>query len=130
MTEPESVVGRGFDWFAIDSVGDVALFATAGFGFIPSSILATLSKHAEVAHSIPTPNIGSLTVWDDISEQGLHVYDWQPNGGPYKRLRRKSVDLEKQLADSIKVLPVLPFYPGRFVDTTEFPSADSFDTED
>lgn len=126
MSELENVVGREIDWFAIDSDGELALFATAGFGFIPSSVVVALAKHQEVVRTIPTPSLGSLAVWDDYCQHGLHVYDWQHNGGPYTRVRLKHTAVESHLKELIESIPDLPLFSGHFVDAPSFDCADSF----
>jgi len=37
--------GMEFDWFGTDRAGNIALFATAGAGFVPAAVVSTLAEH-------------------------------------------------------------------------------------
>ena len=107
MTYKNDLIGREFDWFAVDRDGNVGLFSSAGQGFIPVSVLSNFKEHDVISNSIDTPNWGSLQIWSDYSEMGLYVYDWKHNGGPYNRVRNPAKEIEKDLRDALDSLVCL-----------------------
>jgi len=82
MSGSDNLQGIDLDWFAKDCSGNVALFATAGEGFIPQHVLSTHELHEQVSQAFVTPNWGSKLVWSDYANAGLYVYDW--SGNSYK----------------------------------------------
>jgi hypothetical protein len=107
---------REFDWFAIDSEGNVALFASAGEGFIPEPVAINFPKHDSVADSLSSPNTGSAAVWSDYANQGLFVFDWVLPGGPYERRVVPSAPIAKDLKEEVMAIGALPIMAGSFSD--------------
>lgn len=79
------IQGLDFDWYAVDTNGRVAIFATAGIGFVPPFALHAVEAHEGISQIIVSPNWGSVAVWDDYADQGLYVFDW--NDSFYQKLR-------------------------------------------
>ena len=106
--------GREFDWFAIDSEGSLALFATAGEGFIPQSASDCFSKHDAISESLLAPHVGTTQVWSDYAAQGLFVFDWSLPSGPYKKCVNPSVSIAQDLKSKIMSIANLPTFSGSF----------------
>ena len=113
------IQGREFDWFASDSAGAIAIFATAGEGFVPDSAIVSGRRIEQIVNSIPTPNWGSDAVWDDYSQTGLVVFDWKLPGGPYRCVRRPKVALAHELKRELLSIIDMPQYDGLFSDIDE-----------
>ena len=111
--------GVEFDWFASDLEGAIALFATAGSGFIPDAVLTGGEHHEAIASGIDTPNWGSLAVWDAYSKLGFYVFDWKSGAHSYLRVRVPDGTLPSELRKRVEGLPNLPEYPGRFREADE-----------
>lgn len=111
--------GLEFDWFAVDGKGNLALFATAGEGFLPRSVGAHHGHHSELSDSLPTPRSGTPDVWNDYAALGLFVFDWALPGGPYEK-RAAPVGVASQaLEKKVLALPQLPRFSGSFSDITK-----------
>ncbi len=111
------LAGKEFDWFAIDSEGHLALFATAGEGFVPESVKMHYAQHMSISDLLETPNIGTAKVWDDYAAYGLYVFDWDLPGGPsYTRRARPLVSVPNGLRAKIMTIKELPKFPGSFAD--------------
>lgn len=107
--------GMEFDWFAVDCNGNIALFATAGEGFVPEVVIACFEKHSNISESLPTQRHGTSDVWLDYAEAGLFVFDWVLHGGPYKRCAIPTKPLSQELKKKIRSVPDLPKFNGSFV---------------
>lgn len=105
---------REFDWFAVDSHGNVAMFATAGEGFVPDAVMPHVASHDELSEHLPAPHTGSAQVWNDYAAFGLYVFDWSLPGGPYVLARTPSAPMANELRQRILGLSGLPIYPGSF----------------
>jgi hypothetical protein len=103
----DDLVGKEFDWFAIDRNGAVALFATAGEGTVPQSVLSNTSNHNLIAEYLETPNWGSELVWTDLASYGLFVFDWN-YFGLYIKVAAPSTALAKELRDKIINITEVP----------------------
>ncbi len=99
----EVIEGGEFDWFAVDGVGHVGHFATAGFGPVPTAILARLGELRELNERfIALPAIGDATGhlpgqiddWLEMARRGLFAYDWQHWSGPYRRAATPSLPVQ------------------------------------
>ena len=80
--------GREFDWFAVDSMGHVAHFSSAGFGPIPRQVLARLEEADDLPlRLLALPIIGSakghmagrIDDWLEMAKRGLYSFDWSSN---------------------------------------------------
>jgi hypothetical protein len=105
--------GREFDWFAVDSDGNIAMFATAGEGFVPDSVMLHVALYDELSECLPA-QAGSLQVWDDYAAFGFYVFDWSLPGGPYILERTPSTSMATELRQRILEISGLPIYPGLF----------------
>lgn len=106
--------GVEFDWFAIDSEGNVAMFATAGEGFVPESVAEYYTQHESVSESLDAPNTGTTKVWLDYAAHGLYVFDWNLPGGPYIRQASPTGAMSQELKSNIQTIINLPRYSGSF----------------
>lgn len=93
----EELEGREFDWYAIDSEGNIGLFSTAGEGTIPGTVMDSYSEHDDISEQLESPYWGNSEVWSDYATLGLYVYDWDLHGGPYKRERVPSNVMSNEL---------------------------------
>lgn len=109
-------IGMEFDWFAADSDGDLALFATAGEGFLPESIAEHHADHASLSDSLPAPRTGTPEVWKDYAALGLYVFDWALPGGPYVMRASPSCAVSHGLKARIMAIRQLPRLNGSFSD--------------
>jgi hypothetical protein len=103
----EAFEGGEFDWFAVDAVGYVGHFSTAGFGPVPLSILDRLDKAQTDElwllreRLLELPVVGQATGqlpgriddWLELAHRGLHGFDWQHWSGPYRRAATPSVTI-------------------------------------
>lgn len=90
------ISGFEYDWIATDAVGHVAIFSTAGAGFVPSKFLDNVEAHDAAIDAIMDspircqasffPDIapGLVNTWRDAAMRGLFAFDSDPNGGPYR----------------------------------------------
>jgi hypothetical protein len=100
-TSRQETLGKEFDWFAIDSAGELAACSSAGWGEIPAIVLqqCTLAdspiQHIDRLIAV-MPEIGSHRAegrgpgkcweWPLLGNRGLYVYDWKHWHGPYERI--------------------------------------------
>ena len=112
------VVGREFDWFAVDGRGHVGHFATAGFGPIPVAVLERLDElrhldqrvlKLEVVGDAVGHLAGRIEDWLEMAQRGLFAYDWKHWGGPYQRAATPArpillADLPTELRESVQVV--------------------------
>jgi hypothetical protein len=92
----EDILGFEYDWLASDAEGHVALFSTAGTGYVPGKFLQDTAAHdaainailqmpaitqASFAPEIPPP---LNNTWKQVAERGLYAFDCDPGGGPYR----------------------------------------------
>jgi hypothetical protein len=94
----EAFEGGEFDWFAVDGVGHIGHFATAGFGPVPIPILERLDEGRTDElwelreRSLGLPIVGAangrlpghIDDWLEMARRGLFSYDWQHWSGPYR----------------------------------------------
>lgn len=92
---PEDVAGAEFEWFAADRNGDIAVFSTAGCGFIPDVVFDVARNHillegyltrTHFEHCVAVPGKGVVLneYLKGISERGLYAFEWSVWKGPYK----------------------------------------------
>jgi hypothetical protein len=121
MDKLREVQGVEFDWFAIDQDGHVALFATAGFGPVPASVLAASGAHDAVGQSIAIRGFGSSTVWESYAQVGLYAFDWSDTKGSYVRVAEPLADKDFKQAHTVELIPGLPRLQLSFSKTTSLP---------
>jgi hypothetical protein len=89
--DPNSIIGMEFDWFAVDEVGHIGHFATAGFGPIPAGVLENLEAARELGRlmlQLPVAGEatghlpGDITDWLKMARRGLFSYDWESGKRP------------------------------------------------
>ena len=103
----EELAGGEFDWFAIDTNGDLAIFATAGEGTIPNNVISHYIEHSQISESLETPNWGSTEIWNDYAKLGLFVFDWNLPGGPYLREKTPIGKVPNELKEKIMMISSL-----------------------
>ena len=96
LKSSEDVKGLEFDWLACDADRHVALFSTAGTGYVPTEFLGDTDAHDAAIESIlllppstaarfaPALGAGYINTWRLVAERGLFAYDCDPSGGPYR----------------------------------------------
>jgi hypothetical protein len=110
----QQLQGREFDWFAVDGDQNIAMFATAGEGFIPEEVIRHLSQHESLSDQIPAPHTGTAQVWNDYAAVGLYVFDWNLPGGPYVLRATPSRPMANEFRRSVRSIVQLPVYGGSF----------------
>ena len=117
----EELFGSEFDWFALDANNNVALFATAGFGYIPDAVIQSYDDHADITDFFLTPHWGSEGIWDDYAKYGLFVYDWVGASEHYATLpdcyvkvREPAQEMPEDLKDRILSISGVQKFPVDF----------------
>ena len=103
--------GTEFDWFALDDAGEVAVFATAGFGPVPAQVRAASEDHDAIGDRITATGWGTPNVWDSYAELGLFAYDWDEQRRCYSRVGQPSQPINEGLSVPLAAmaLPRLAF---------------------
>ncbi|NBD12871.1 hypothetical protein [Corallococcus silvisoli] len=93
----EDIWGLEYDWIAVDAVGHVGFFSTAGAGYAPKEFLRDTDAYSTAIEAIlalpgsadASPTARPLSVvhdtWRMMAERGVFAFDSNPNGGPYLR---------------------------------------------
>ncbi|MFO0884017.1 MAG: hypothetical protein U0894_07520 [Pirellulales bacterium] len=108
--------GGEFDWFAVDSDGHLAAFATAGFGPVPDSFFSLgLNSYLNLVGLVDDKLKGTRPVHSGgflpYSERGFYAYDFRTTGsGQYEIAAIPSTPL--RLPDAV----VLGFSQDMFVE--------------
>lgn len=110
--------GIEFDWFAIDTNGEVGLFSTAGYGFVPKEIYPYYEKYYELTEKFELPNLGSSNVWKDYANYGFYVFDWKLHQGPYLKMENPNKLISRELKSEILRLPYVPVISVDFTEIT------------
>ena len=88
--------GREWDFLAVDKTGQVAVLSSAGYGPIPSAVLAsreTVERAVDAVMRLPVTTSavptdpergGNYSDWYDISSRGFYTFDWHVWHGPYE----------------------------------------------
>ena len=118
MTDSREIKGTEFDWFATDQEGRVALFATAGAGPVPTSVLALLEAHGLVGDSLEVEGWGTQSVWESYARVGLYAYDWSDSQGQYLRQAEPAAPLTNNVATAVSSIRNLPRFALLFSQTT------------
>ena len=116
------VTGIEFDWFAADSEGNLALFATAGEGFLPNGVAENHEMHSVISGSLPAPRAGTTEVWLDYADAGFYVFDWALPGGPYELRASPTRELERAIRQQVLAMTNMPRFSGSFPSTTKVES--------
>jgi len=83
-----------FEWYAVDSRGQIAFLTSAGFAAIPMLVFRDKEAYFSAAHhfeSLPVRCTHRLIVsgpydwssWIEAANRGLFAYDWRPTAGQY-----------------------------------------------
>ncbi|MDP2306306.1 MAG: hypothetical protein Q8P18_09795 [Pseudomonadota bacterium] len=92
----DDIRGLEFDWLASDADGNVALFSTAGGGYVPGEFLRDTDAHDRAVDSIsgmrartralfaPRLAPGLPNTWLTMAERGVFAFDSDSFGGPYR----------------------------------------------
>ncbi|MCJ8351462.1 hypothetical protein [Moritella sp.] len=115
----EELEGREFDWFAIDSEGNISLFSTAGEGSIPCLVIESYAEHDDISERLDSPNWGCSEVWSDYAQLGFYVFDWNLHGGPYKREREPTSNMDTELKRKLMAMASIPSLPVKFTELKE-----------
>lgn len=114
---PTDLRGVEFDWFASDSEGNLALFATAGEGFFPEAVSSNHVQHAAISEALPTSHLGTPNIWQDYAALGLFVFDWALPGGPYKKVASPKKVANHEFLASVLAISELPQFVASFHNT-------------
>lgn len=101
--------GMEFDWFGVDDVGEVAVFATGGFGPVPAEVQAEPEHHDSIGDQITLAGWGTSTVWDSYARVGLFAYDWDDQRHCYSRMAQPTQPMSEKLSARLtaQALPCL-----------------------
>ena len=113
------LIGREFDWLAIDIDGKYGLFSSAGSGVIPMNVIEDYNNHDNITEQMTLPNNGYEKVWDDFSSYGFYVYDWELNNGPYIRKSKPNSEIPKKISADLSKLRSLIKLDFSFEDVKE-----------
>jgi hypothetical protein len=86
MSDVADIEGREFDWYAVDDVGRIAVFATAGSGPVPPLARSSMQAHNDISDSFVVSAWGTPQVWESYSRVGLFAYDWHTTSDCYVRV--------------------------------------------
>ena len=114
MEESHDIQGIEFDWFVIDQRGCVALFATAGNGPVPASVLASSGAHSAIGDSITVSGFGSPDVWQSYAHAGLYAFDWSGSHSSYIRVAEPAGGIEFNQTHAVAAIPGVPRLPLSF----------------
>lgn len=91
--------GIEFDWLATDTLGNVALLSSAGYGAVPPVVtqhVDDVDAAVDIVNQLPaigtatdiiTPQSGgNYSDWHQAAARGFYAYDWNQSHGPYQRL--------------------------------------------
>jgi hypothetical protein len=118
--------GGEFDWFAVDSDGCLAAFATAGFGPVPESFFDLgLDTYLMLAELVDDKLSGKRHVHSGgflpYAERGLYAYDFRATGsGQYEIAEIPSTPL--RLLEAVELgfnQNMFVEFAGRFSETKE-----------
>ncbi len=84
--------GPDLEWFAVDSLGYVGAFCSAGDGLVPSTVFASWELFNRTLDMVAAlPRIGDadwvvdkpprFVTWEVWACAGLFAFDWQPSPG-------------------------------------------------
>ena len=90
--------GTEFDRFALDDAGEVAVFATAGFGPVPAQVRTASELHDAIGDRIAVTGWGTPTVWESYGRVGLFAYDWDDESRCYSRVGQPSRPINEDLS--------------------------------
>lgn len=97
-TSLDDIAGYEHDWLACDADDHVALFTTAGAGWVPVEFLRDIDAHAAALDALlalaasttarfaPRYDADVVNTWKLVAERGLFAYDCEPTGGPYRQV--------------------------------------------
>lgn len=122
----KAFLGGELDWFAVDETGAIALFATAGEGFVTDSVLEYRAMHETIANSIEYPNWGTEAIWEDAAALGLYVFDWMSPAGPYALAASPAGEIDTQIRLMVGRVTKLPRFAGAFASTEQIADASHF----
>ncbi len=122
----QAFLGGEMDWFAVDDLGAIALFATAGKGFVPECVIEFRVMHETVSNSIEYPNWGTEAIWDDVAVLGLYVFDWNLPAGPYQLAASPTSEIDSQIQLMVNRITDLPRCAGSFAAMAEVTDVSKF----
>lgn len=105
MITKDSLNGVDAEWFAMDSMGNIGIFATAGLGFIPKNVFDYISYYQSISASLFTPHWGSENIWQDYADMGFYVYDWIQKDRYYRKLYNPTAKMDIILQNKIINIP-------------------------
>jgi hypothetical protein len=120
-TKRSDFLGVELDWFAVDSVGSVALMSSAGHGSVPDFVFDHFEAQQLIAQRLVAltglPEGGDLIRFARaLSTIGVFSYDWRHGGGPYRRMEAPShlahldtLGFDASLRDAFVRFPELQF---------------------
>ena len=103
--------GLEYDWLAIDSLGHVGWFCTAGGGLAPTDLVARTEQHRVAIQSIANLPVTTTVVgrhredeWAAAAVRGVFVFDSSYHRDPYQRVAAPVVPaVLAELPDSLAI---------------------------
>lgn len=120
QTFNERYQGFEFDWFALDTDGNIALLASGGLGKVPTAVQQHYQAYDLITQEFVLPHLGSLEVWQDYASYGFYVFDWVPYQGPYQRVAIPHQSLAVDLYERIWQIQGLPRFDISFKEVSSF----------
>jgi hypothetical protein len=130
---------KEFDWFAIDSAGELATCSSAGRGEIPAIVLQQctladspmeyidrLAVMPEIGgHRAEGHGPGTCQEWPLFGNRGLYVYDWARGSETYERIIVPIIPMRADTLSSeiLALLRVVTLGQFKFACCRSFPGA-------
>lgn len=116
----DEILGREFDWYALDDEGSIAMFAAGGSDKVPDVVAQSYREYDQISESIAEPRIGTSDVWLDHAELGFYVFETHMTGDSYTKVAEPAGRMNTELVQRILSLPNLPKYKIRFSKISSF----------
>lgn len=113
------LIGRKFNWIAIDINGKYGLFSSAGSGVIPMNVIEDYNSHENITEKMILPNDSSKMVWEVFANYGFYVYGWKINDCSYIRESKPNSEIHEKLSYELSKLRSLIKLEVSFEDTKE-----------
>ena len=116
----DEIIGREFDWYALDKEGNIGMFAAGGSCRVPPKVFEHYEEYELIRDFIEEPNYGSEDVWQDHANIGFYVFETDMNGAPYTKRAEPTNDMKPTLKQKIMSLPNLQKYNLSFSEIDKF----------
>ena len=132
--------GLEFDWYAVDTEGHIALFASAGYGLVPDAVFAHFDAQQAIGEQLlqfagVSPRASLQQQSQAFAARGIYTYDWTATYGPYQRYAVPSeptklaeYELSAELQSAFILLPAVCFSAAAELRAADIPHFTAIDT--